>query len=95
MTGEPTESGRAVRFRVADTGRGIPKQYLGRVFERFFRVPGQSGESGVGLGLAIAKDIVEAHGGQIAVESEEGRGTTFAFTLQAAEANESPSATAV
>jgi signal transduction histidine kinase len=70
-----------VQFAVADDGRGIPRQYVSRVFEKFFRVPGQTGDSGTGLGLAIVKDIVEAHGGRIWVESREGRGTTFRFVL--------------
>jgi PAS domain S-box-containing protein len=69
-----------VAISVADTGRGIPKSYLPRVFERFVRVPGRESD-GAGLGLAIAKSIVEAHGGQIVVQSEEGRGTVFTFTL--------------
>jgi PAS domain S-box-containing protein len=69
-----------IEFRVTDTGSGIPKMYQTRVFERFFRVPGQSG-GGVGLGLAIAKEIVQAHGGVIRLESREDRGTTFFFTL--------------
>jgi PAS domain S-box-containing protein len=71
-----------VRFLIQDTGPGIPAEYLSRVFERFFRVPGQSSESGAGLGLAIAKDIVEAHGGKISVETAEGGGAKFSFTLQ-------------
>jgi PAS domain S-box-containing protein len=74
----------AVVFAVQDNGRGIPKAYLPRVFERFFRVPGQDG-SGVGLGLAIAKEIVQAHGGTISVESSEGKETTFRFTLPLAQ----------
>ena len=69
-----------IEFRVSDTGQGIPKMYQTRVFERFFRVPGQSG-GGVGLGLAIAKEIVQAHGGAMRLESQEGQGTTFFFTL--------------
>ncbi len=69
-----------VQFRVSDNGQGIPAVYQPRVFERFFRAPGQSG-GGVGLGLAIAREIVQAHGGTIRVESQEGQGTTFYFTL--------------
>jgi NtrC-family two-component system sensor histidine kinase KinB len=72
---------RMVRFSVSDTGSGIPNQFLQRIFEHFFRVPEQKAETGAGLGLAIAKQIVEAHGGQINVESREGKGTTFSFTL--------------
>ena len=72
-----------VEFVIHDTGPGIPRQYLHRVFEKFFRVPGQPGGSGSGLGLAIARDVIEAHGGQIRAESGEGTGATFAFTLRA------------
>ncbi len=74
-----------VRFSVSDTGSGIPHQFLQRIFEHFFRVPDQKTETGAGLGLAIAKEIVEAHGGSIYVESEEGKGTTFTFTLRRAD----------
>ncbi|OPY12832.1 MAG: Alginate biosynthesis sensor protein KinB [Syntrophus sp. PtaB.Bin138] len=71
-----------VRFFVTDTGSGIPHHFLQRIFEQFFRVPDQQAEKGAGLGLAIAKEIVEAHGGNINVESREGQGTTFSFTLK-------------
>jgi PAS domain S-box-containing protein len=76
---------RMVRFSVSDTGSGIPHQFLQRIFEHFFRVPEQKSETGAGLGLAIAKQIVEAHGGHINVESQEGKGTTFSFTLRKGE----------
>ncbi|HZN11227.1 MAG TPA: HAMP domain-containing sensor histidine kinase, partial [Blastocatellia bacterium] len=68
-----------VAVSVADTGRGIPPDYLPRIFDRFVRVPGAG--SGTGLGLALAKRLVEAHGGQISVQSAPGRGATFTFTL--------------
>ena len=71
-----------VRFSVTDTGTGIPSQYLPRIFEPFFRVPGRKNETGAGLGLAIAREIVEAHGGAIGVESQEGKGSMFSFTLR-------------
>jgi len=74
-----------VRFSVSDTGSGIPHQFLQRIFEHFFRVPEQKSETGAGLGLAIAKQIIEAHGGHINVESREGLGTTFSFTLKKAD----------
>ncbi|MCX5839456.1 MAG: ATP-binding protein [Deltaproteobacteria bacterium] len=74
-----------VRFFVTDTGSGIPHQFLQRIFEQFYRVPDQKSETGTGLGLAIAKEIVEAHGGNINVESQEGEGTTFSFTLKRAD----------
>ncbi len=76
--------GSMVEFSVKDTGHGIPKQHLERIFERFFRVPGQSGATGAGLGLAIAKEIVELHGGRLTVKSDEGKGATFTFTIPAA-----------
>jgi NtrC-family two-component system sensor histidine kinase KinB len=79
--------GNGVAFSVADSGPGIPQEYLGRVFDRFFQVPGSQG--GAGLGLAIAKEIVQAHGGRIGVESHgggNGGGATFRFTLPAAPA---------
>jgi signal transduction histidine kinase len=72
--------GSAVRFEVADTGEGIPAEYLAQVFEKFVRGPGRQ-RTGNGLGLCIARDIVAAHGGQIGVVSEVGRGSTFWFTL--------------
>ena len=62
-----------VRFAVADTGVGIPPEHLPRVFDRFFRVPGRKSVAGAGLGLAIAREIVQAHGGSIDVRSREGR----------------------
>ena len=71
-----------VRFSVTDTGKGIPSQYLPRIFEQFFRVPDQEEESGAGLGLSIVKEIIEAHGGTVGVESQEGKGSTFIFTLK-------------
>jgi signal transduction histidine kinase len=76
------EEEETVRFVVSDTGEGIPAEFLGRVFEPFFRVPGRDPAGGAGLGLAIAREIVEAQGGTISVESREGKGITFAFTLR-------------
>jgi len=67
---------------VADTGPGIPADALPNIFERFYRVPGMEDRIlGTGLGLTIARQIVEAHGGEIYAESEEGHGATFTFTL--------------
>jgi signal transduction histidine kinase len=70
----------AVRFEVLDNGEGIPKTYQASLFNKFFQVPGTtSGKAG--LGLAIANEIVTSHGGEIGVESEPGKGSTFWFTL--------------
>jgi signal transduction histidine kinase len=75
------------RVEIQDTGEGIPAQDLPHVFERFYR--GEKSRSratgGAGLGLAIAKGIVEAHGGTIGVESQPGEGTRFSFTLPESE----------
>jgi NtrC-family two-component system sensor histidine kinase KinB len=73
-----------VRFSVSDSGEGIPEAYQGRLFEKFFRVPGQDSASGAGLGLAISKEIVEAHGGRIELKSRPGQGCTLSFFLKAA-----------
>jgi signal transduction histidine kinase len=74
----------AVMLSVADTGVGIPAEFLLHVFEKFFRVPGQSRGSGTGLGLAIVNEIVTAHGGTITCESQPGAGTAFRLTLPVA-----------
>jgi PAS domain S-box-containing protein len=75
--------GGEVLFWVADTGAGIPAEHLAHVFERFWRM-GEAGRRGTGLGLPIAKGLIEAHGGRIWVESAPGRGSTFFFTIPAA-----------
>lgn len=69
-----------VVFRVSDTGPGIAREHLPHVFERFWQSR-REGKQGLGLGLAICKGIVEAHGGRIWAESENGEGTTIGFTL--------------
>lgn len=69
-----------VAFTVKDTGMGIPKEYLPRIFERFTQVPGAT-RGGAGLGLSISRSIVKAHGGEITVESELGKGSMFTFTI--------------
>jgi PAS domain S-box-containing protein len=79
----------SVITRVSDNGTGIPPEYCNRVFDRFFRVPGTSGQ-GTGLGLFIVKKIVESHGGSIWVESELDRGTAFVFSLPAVDAPVAP-----
>ncbi|MBA4157154.1 MAG: GAF domain-containing sensor histidine kinase [Gemmatimonadetes bacterium] len=72
-----------VRFRVSDTGPGIEPEHLSHLFTPFWRAQ-QSEREGAGLGLAIAKGIVEAHAGRIWVESQIGHGSTFSFTLPVA-----------
>jgi signal transduction histidine kinase len=74
-------NGDAVTLSVADTGIGIPPEHLPHVFEKFFRVPGQSRGAGTGLGLAIVHEIVTAHGGTVACQSQVGVGTTFRLRL--------------
>lgn len=79
-------SGSEVEFVVQDNGVGIPAEALPRIFERFYKVDRARASEGTGLGLAIAKHIVESHGGRIGVESVEGVGSTFRFTLPIAPA---------
>jgi NtrC-family two-component system sensor histidine kinase KinB len=76
------DGAKIVRFAVRDEGPGIPKELRRRIFDKFFRVS-ESGGEGAGLGLSIAREIVLAHGGNIGVESEEGKGSEFFFTLPA------------
>jgi signal transduction histidine kinase len=73
----------SVEVAVSDTGAGIPREHLPRLFERFYRAdPARArGDGGTGIGLAIARSVVEAHGGQIRAESQPGRGSVFTFDL--------------
>jgi PAS domain S-box-containing protein len=68
-----------IMVQITDTGIGIPEEHLPHIFDAFYRV--NTGPPGSGLGLSIVKKIVEAHGGEIWVESEPGKGSTFSFTL--------------
>ncbi|MFN3021029.1 ATP-binding protein [Chryseobacterium sp. TY3] len=70
-----------IQFSVTDTGQGIAPQYLSKIFDRYFRVPGSKKE-GTGLGLSISKEFIEAQGGEITVKSEYGAGSTFTFDLK-------------
>ena len=81
-----------VRVDVRDSGVGIPEKDLPRVFERFYRVDKSRSRElgGTGLGLSIVKHIVQAHGGEVFVESELNHGSTFSFTLPKASFSDSP-----
>ena len=85
------ERGGFVRTSVADEGQGIPAEEIPHVFKEFHRASTRptAGERSTGLGLAIARRIVEGHGGTIGVESEPGKGSTFIFTLPLGSALES------
>lgn len=78
--------GNHVSFSVKDMGQGIAPEYIEKIFERYFRVPGTK-KDGTGLGLAISKEFIEAQGGQITVSSEYGAGSDFTFTLNKSDSN--------
>ena len=75
---------RWLEIRVADRGIGMASEDIPHVFERFYKADRSQDQGGTGLGLAIAKHIVQSHGGRIWVDSREGEGSTFAFTIPAA-----------
>ena len=80
VTIRAAQKGNQVTFEVADTGEGIPPEYLAKIFDRFVQVPGAT-QGGAGLGLSIAQRIVKAHGGVMQVSSELGKGSTFSFSV--------------
>ena len=81
LRAKPAENNDDVEFSITDQGPGIPEEFHSRIFERFFRVPGQT-QSGAGLGLSIAREITVAHGGHIGVKLEPpGEGCTFYVVL--------------
>lgn len=75
-----SHEGTTVRFEVKDTGEGIPPEEQARIFEKFYQAPGATA-GGAGLGLSIAKEVVQAHGGELGVQSTVGQGSTFWFTV--------------
>jgi NtrC-family two-component system sensor histidine kinase KinB len=79
-----SEADNAVQFTVRDSGSGIPAEYLPQIFDRFVQVPGAT-RGGAGLGLSIAKTIIDAHGGTISAVSEPGHGSALQFSLPVAE----------
>ncbi|MCE0484395.1 MAG: ATP-binding protein [Methylacidiphilales bacterium] len=76
------EDAKNIRFAVKDEGPGIPQNLQRRIFDKFFRIA-DSDDEGAGLGLSIAREIVLAHGGNVGVNSEKGKGSEFFFTLPA------------
>ncbi len=73
-----------LQISVADTGHGIPKDKQGKIFTKFYQVKSDNGreeKNGTGLGLYITKKIIDAHGGSISIDSDQGRGTIMTFTL--------------
>ncbi len=79
-------------MKVVDRGRGIPPKYKNLLFQRFQQVEASDArkKGGTGLGLAICKGIIEAHGGTIGVESEEGKGSCFWFKIPPSQAGAKP-----
>ena len=80
LSARAVEGGK-IELSVRDTGVGIAPEHLAHVFDKFFRIPGQTRGQGTGLGLAIVKEVVAAHGGEIDCDSEPGRGTTFRMRI--------------
>lgn len=81
------QEGEEIKVKVADQGIGIPREVLPKLFHKFFRAENADTRQigGTGLGLALVKEIIEAHGGYVGVESDIGRGSTFSFTLPVTE----------
>ena len=84
------EQGGEILVQVADHGQGVPEEYIERIFDKFYRVSGakQRGTMGTGLGLAVCRGLVEAHGGRIWAENRPGGGAIFQFTLPLAKTRE-------
>ncbi len=82
LSARTVESG--IEIEVADTGVGVPREHLPHIFERFYKVDRSRRDTGTGLGLAITRRLVQAHGGNITVQSSEGEGSAFTLTLNRA-----------
>ncbi|HNM38012.1 MAG TPA: sensor histidine kinase, partial [Anaerolineales bacterium] len=82
---QTNEDGLFVRFWIRDNGPGIPAAERERIFEKFTRLRGKNKAGGLGVGLAFCRLAVHAHDGDIWIESEEGKGTTFWLTLPVAQ----------
>jgi signal transduction histidine kinase len=78
---ELSSNGKEIQTTITDNGDGIPKEAIPKLFNKFYRVEGLRSGGGTGLGLYIARSIVEAHQGYIWVESQLGKGSTFGFNL--------------
>ena len=78
-----SSASKMVSFYVRDFGVGIDEKYLSRIFDRYFKVPGNIDNTSTGLGLAISKEFIDGQGGKVFVASEVGKGSTFGFTLPA------------
>lgn len=85
VASEPKDHAPGARIRVRDTGVGIATDHLPHIFDRFYRVPSAAPEKGLGLGLSFVAWIVQAHGGEVHVDSQTGKGTTFSVWLPSAE----------
>jgi signal transduction histidine kinase len=81
VTLRAAKRGNRIYFQCSDTGRGIEEKYLPKIFDRFSQFSEREKMGAIGLGLAIGKDIIEQHGGDITVHSEVGKGTIFTFWL--------------
>jgi signal transduction histidine kinase len=79
-----SSQGGLVAIVVEDTGRGIPQKDIVRIFDRFWRGPGVRQTTGSGVGLAVVRELVHAHHGDVSVESREGRGSRFIVTIPSA-----------
>lgn len=81
ITLEAPQNGTRALITVTDTGPGISPEHLSHIFERFYQVDAARQEKSAGLGLPIAKALVEAHGGEINIKSQPGRGVTVHFSI--------------